>query len=352
MVEAEPAGSHPELHGADSILDTGGVRVGHWSDRRAATGCTVILAPPEGAVAACDIRGGAPGTRETDLLDAGRLVQRVHAIVLSGGSAFGLDAATGVMRYLEQQGVGFPTRSGPVPIVAGAVIFDLGLGRSDVRPDAEAGYQAARAASARRFSQGTAGAGTGATVAKLAGSRAVKGGLGSAAERLAGGLVIGALAVVNAVGEIVDPASGRVVAGGTRDNHPFDLLEYLRTRPRRQPEPGSNTTLAVLATNAALSHSQAHRLAAMAHAGLARTIRPSHTPADGDSVFVLSVGALSIEQEDLLPLGALGARAIERSVLRAVLRARGLAGVPSAVELAVLGNAPHKLRPPSSPVDV
>ncbi len=353
MVAAGSAGNHPEAQGEDSILDTGGIRVGHWTNRRAGTGCTVLLAPAEGAVAACDIRGGAPGTRETDLLDAGRLVQRVHAVLLAGGSAFGLDAATGVMRYLEERGIGFATRSGSVPIVVGAVIFDLGLGLYDVRPDADAGYRAARRASGRRLAQGTAGAGTGATVAKAGGSGPLKGGLGSASERLAGGLVVGALTVVNAVGEIVDPADGRVLAGArTLAGGPLDLLEYLRGRPHRLPEAGTNTTLAVVTTNAALSHNQAHRLAAMAHAGLARTIRPSHPPADGDSVFALSVGNQPIEPVDLLALGALGARAVERAVLRSVIRAQGLAGIPSIGELDQASGAPHKPGPAGSAVDV
>jgi L-aminopeptidase/D-esterase-like protein len=326
---------HPESSGEDSILDVGGLRVGHWTNRRAATGCTVILAPPEGAVAACDIRGGAPGTRETDLLEGGRLVQRVHAVLLSGGSAYGLDAATGVMRYLEERGVGFHMRSAVVPIVSGAVIFDLGLGRSDVRPDAAAGYRAARDASAHRLAQGTIGAGTGATVAKAgAAGAAMKGGLGSAAERLSGGLVIGAVAVVNALGEILDPTTGQILAARRAASEgPVETLEYLRGRPRALPPPGTNTSLAVLATNALLSNDQAQRLAVMAHAGFARTIRPSHTPVDGDSIFVLSAGPVSIEEPDIVALGALGARAIERAVLRAVLRASGLASVPSIQDL-------------------
>jgi L-aminopeptidase/D-esterase-like protein len=319
--------NHPEAAGADSILDTAGLRIGHWTNRRAATGCTVILAPPDGSVAACDIRGGAPGTRETDLLDTGRLVQRIHAILLTGGSAFGLDAASGVMRFLEERRIGFATRGGPVPIVVGAVIYDLGVGRSDVRPDAAAGYRAAQIASSRRLAQGSVGAGTGATVAK-GGGRAVKGGLGSASERLAGGLVVGALSVVNAIGEIVDPQDGRVLAPAcSASGEPLDLIEHLRARPRSLPEAGTNTTLSVLATNAALNHDQASRLATMAHAGLARTIRPSHTPGDGDTVFVLSVGGLPVGPEDMTAIGALGARAIERSVLRAVLRAESLAGI-------------------------
>ncbi|MGI8552929.1 MAG: P1 family peptidase [Dehalococcoidia bacterium] len=320
--------------GQDSILDVGGLRVGHWTNRRAATGCTVILCPPEGAIAAADVRGGAPGTRETDLLDAGRLVRQIHAVLLSGGSAYGLDAATGVMRYLEERGTGFKMGATIVPIVSAAVIYDLGIGRGDVRPDAEAGYRACRAARARGLAQGSVGAGTGATVAKVGGPQyAIKGGLGSASESLAGGLVVGAIVAVNAVGEIVDPIDGRIVAARrTTPDEPSDVVEFLRSRPRRQPEPAANTTIAVVATNAVLSKDQAQRLATMAHAGLARTIRPSHTPADGDSVFALATGALEVPEGDMLALGSLACRALERAVLRGVLRAESLAGVPSAGE--------------------
>jgi len=313
----------PEATGDDSILDVGGLRIGHWTSRRAATGCTVILAPPEGAIAACDIRGGAPGTRETDLLDAGRTVQAVHAVLLSGGSAYGLDAASGVMRFLEERGIGFRTRHAVVPIVVAAVLFDLGTGRSDVRPDAAAGYRAAQSASGSRLIQGSVGAGTGATVAKLgAEGSPQRGGLGSASEHLAGGLTVGALAVVNAVGEIVDPTDGTVIAGRIdRQGEPILSLDYLRSRTAPHVEQGTSTTLAVVATNARLSKDQAQRLATMAHAGLARTIRPSHTPMDGDTVFALSTGIRTVQETDLLAIGALGARAVERSVLRAVIRA-------------------------------
>jgi L-aminopeptidase/D-esterase-like protein len=325
---------HGELSGTDSILDVAGLRVGHWTNRRAATGCTVILAPTSGAVAAGDVRGGAPGTRETDLLDPGRLVQRLNAVIFAGGSAFGLDAAAGVMRFLEEHGTGHRMRDAVVPIVAGAIIFDLGTGRSDVRPDSDAGYQAARKASARRLEQGSVGAGTGATVAKIGGGgAALKGGVGSASERLAGGLIVAALAVVNAAGEIVDPATGSTIAARRGEAGSTDVLEYLRQRPQRPAEAGTNTTLVVVATNAELSKDQAHRVAAMAHDGLARTTHPSHTPMDGDTVFALATAELPIADADLVAIGALGARAVERAVLRGVLRATGLAGVPSVMEL-------------------
>jgi L-aminopeptidase/D-esterase-like protein len=322
------------IQGADSILDVGGLRVGHWTSRRAATGCTVILAPAEGAVAAVDVRGGAPGTRETDLLAPGRTVRRVHAVLLSGGSAYGLDAATGVMRFLEERGIGWKMRSAIVPIVTAAVIYDLGVSDAHTRPDAESGYRASRLASSHALKQGSVGAGTGATVAKILGaSQSVKGGIGSASERLSGGLIVGALAVVNAVGEIVNPDSGEVVAGcRQRPGDSIEPMESLRARPGSLPEQGGNTTLAVVATNAALDSSDALRLATMAHGGIARTIRPSHTPADGDTVFALSVGRIDVVAADLLPICALATRALERAILRAVLNADGLAGVPSAVE--------------------
>lgn len=314
----------------DSILDVGGLRVGHWTDRIAVTGCTVILCPPEGAVAAVDVRGGAPGTRETDLLGPGRRVPRIHAVLLTGGSAFGLEAAAGVVRFLEERGIGFETAAARVPIVPGAVIYDLGIGRPDVRPNAESGYQACLLARDDGVEQGSVGAGTGATVAKLGGAaQAVKGGLGSASERLAGGLVVGALAVVNAVGEVVDPADGRVVTPRRpAPGEPADLLEFLRSRSRRRHELGASTVISAVATNAALSKDQALRLAIMAHAGLPRTIRPAFTPADGDTLFALATGAEPISDDDLLPLGALAARALERAILRAVLLAEGLGGVP------------------------
>lgn len=325
---------HPELTGDDSILDVGGLRVGHWTNRRAATGCTVLLAPPEGAIAAADVRGGAPGTRETDLLDAGRVVQRVHAILLAGGSAFGLDAAGGVMRYLEERGTGHRMRDAVVPIVAGAVIFDLGTGLGHIRPDADSGRKAAISASSRRLEQGSVGAGTGATVAKLGGAGfRVKGGLGSASESLSGGVVVGALAVVNAVGDIIDPCNGATIAGRLGTEKSDDVIEYLRRLSGGNIGEGSNTTLVAVATNAALTKDQAHRVAAMAHDGIARTTRPSHTPMDGDTVFALSTGEIPIAETDLVNIGGLGARAVERAILRGVLRATSLAGVATAGEL-------------------
>jgi len=279
-------------------------------------------------VAAVDVRGGAPGTRETDVLGPGNLVDRVHAVLLSGGSAFGLDAATGVMRFLEERGVGVPTPGGPVPIVVGAVLYDLSIGRADIRPDADAGYAACLAARAGRFAQGSVGAGTGATVGKALGpAGAVKGGIGSAAEALPGGIVVGALVAVNCFGEVIDPDAGRVLAGPRDDKGGFaSTLDALRKRPPSLPFGATNSTIGVVATNARLTREQAYRLAVMAHDGLARAVRPAHTAVDGDVFFALATGA-GEQVADVIALGALAARAVERAIVRAVTEARGLAGV-------------------------
>jgi len=284
-------------------------------------------------VAAVDVRGGAPGTRETDVLRPGNLVDRVHAVLLSGGSAFGLDAATGVMRFLEERGVGVPTPGGLVPIVVGAVLYDLSIGRADIRPDADAGYAACRAARAGRFVQGSVGAGTGATVGKALGpARAVKGGIGSAAESLPGGIVVGALVAVNCFGEVLDPDAGRVLAGPRDDKGGFaSTLDTLRKRPPSLAYGATNSTIGVVATNARLTREQAYRLAVMAHDGLARAVRPAHTPVDGDVLFALATGS-GEQVADVIALGALAARAVERAVVRGVTEARGLAGVPSVGE--------------------
>ncbi|MGQ9572462.1 MAG: P1 family peptidase [Dehalococcoidia bacterium] len=319
----------------DALIAVPGLRVGHWSDRRAATGCTVVLCEA-GAVAAVDARGGAPGTRETDVLRPGNLVERVQAVLLSGGSAFGLDAAAGVMRYLEEQGAGFPTPGGPVPIVVGAVLYDLSIGRADVRPDAAAGYAACQAAKGGRILQGSVGAGCGATAGKALGmARAVKGGIGSASEGAASGIVVGALVAVNCFGEVIDPDSGRILAGPRDEKGGFlSTLDILRRRPPSAPLGGfTNSTIGVVATNACLSREQAYRLAVMAHDGLARAVRPAHTPVDGDVLFALATGA-SEAPVDLVTLGALAARAVERAIVRAVREARGLAGVPAVKEWA------------------
>jgi L-aminopeptidase/D-esterase-like protein len=314
----------------DAITDVRGVRVGHWTDRRALTGCTVVL-PPSGSIAGVDVRGAAPGTRETDLLRPGNLVQEAHAFLLTGGSAFGLDAATGVMRWCAERGVGLAFGGHTVPIVPAAVIFDLGIGRADLRPDAAAGYAAAAAAKGGRVSQGNAGAGAGATVAKILGpSRALKGGLGSASEALAGGLIVGAVMVVNAGGEVVDSAGGRVIAGprGEEPGRFVSALEALRSAPA--PERPGNTTIGVVATNARLTKEQANRLATVAHDGIARAVRPAHTRSDGDTLFAFATGERDCPPELLRGLEALAALAVERAIVKAVLAARSAGGVPAA----------------------
>ncbi|MCA1644642.1 MAG: P1 family peptidase [Chloroflexi bacterium] len=302
-----------------SITAIGGIRVGHWTDLAAATGCTVVLCAP-GAVAGVDIRGAAPATRETDLLQPGSLVGRAHAILLTGGSAFGLAAATGVMRFLEERGVGFATQAGPVPIVPAAALFDLGIGRADVRPEAAAGYAACQAAS-ETVAEGCVGAGTGATVAKLGGpSGAVKSGIGTACHRLADGTLVAALVAVNAVGAIYDPRTGAALA-----------------TPRAHSDPGlfagTNTTIGVIATTARLDAGGAQRLAIGGHDGLALAVRPAHTIYDGDTLFTLSLPASDAPEAtpaDLLALGQAAAEVVVEAILRGVRAATLLHGIPAA----------------------
>lgn len=323
----------------EGITQIAGISAGHWTDSDAATGCTVVLCP-DGAVASVDVRGGAPGTRETDLLTPGALVDRVHAVLLTGGSAYGLDAAGGVMRWLEERGHGRDVSRDPdkrvvVPIVPAAVIFDLGHGRSDVRPGADAGYAACEAASTEAPAEGSVGAGAGATVAKVLGpDRALKGGIGAAVERTESGVSVAAIVAVNAVGEIVEPDTGQVIAGprGEEPGSFVSSLDVLRKEPLLPPyATEANSTIGVVATDAVLTRDQAHRLAVAAQTGLARAIRPAHTTVDGDTVFSLATG-LNPTSTDVLQLGALAARAMERAIVRGVQKAAGLAGVPSAAE--------------------
>jgi len=311
-----------------------GITVGHHTLEGRPTGCTVVLAE-SGAVGAVEVRGGAPGTRETDLLRPDNLVSTVHAIVLAGGSAFGLDAAGGVMRYLGEKGVGFQTSSGPVPIVPAAILFDLNVGdRPEIRPDGACVYEAARAARPGPVAEGSVGAGAGATIGKMLGrNRAMKGGIGSAAFRTADGLVVGAIVAVNAVGSVVDPRTGQPVAGvrtedGRRLEDPFALVRraVATTAPWRE-----NTTIGVVATNAKLSKAQALTVAEMAHAGIARTIVPAHMPSDGDALFALATGAHE-RDADVGVIGALAAEAVSDAILRAVRLATGVAGYPSVRE--------------------
>lgn len=298
------------------ITDVPGVRVGHWTDAAGRTGCTVVLLPDAGAVAGVDVRGAAPGTRETDLLAPANSVQAVHALLLTGGSAFGLAAADGVMRRLEERGIGVETGSGRVPIVPAAVLYDLGAGSPRSRPDATAGYRAAVAAEAGSpCGRGPVGAGAGATVGKAFGD-STPAGIGTASLRLVAGGTVGALAAVNALGDVVEE-DGSVKAG------PGTAARLLADSPPPAPTPGTNTTLVVLATDLALTKTQAHRLAVVAHDGLARSIRPVHTAFDGDTVFAASTGAVTHEQTLVLETAA--AEVVARAVRDAV-RARGETG--------------------------
>ena len=321
-----------------SITDVSGLRVGHFTDTRRPTGCTVILTP-EGAVAGVDVRGAAPGTRETELLSPLNAVEQVHSIVLAGGSAFGLDAAGGVMRWLDERGFGIEVGPVRVPIVPAAILFDLWVGDSTIRPDAASGYAACEAASIGSVVEGNVGAGAGATVGKLFGiHRAMRGGIGSASITV-GGITVGALVAVNAIGDVIDPSTGQTVAGA-RTADGSALLGTMRALLRGELpvllQPGLATTLGVVATDAVLTKVQANKLAQMAHDGLARSINPVHTMSDGDTVFALATGT-SGETAHLSLLGALGAEAMAAAVLRAVRAATALSG-PGLPDLPAAGD--------------
>lgn len=304
-----------------------GIKVGHWTDERGVTGCTVILCP-EGAVAGGEVRGSAPGTRETDLLRPGHLVQKVHAVLLSGGSAFGLDAASGVVRYLEERGYGFDTGVARVPIVPTAIIFDLGIGDPKARPGPEAGYRACLEAG-ERVAEGSVGAGTGATIGKILGvQKATKGGLGTAS-RKHGDLIVAALMVVNAFGDVIDPNRGRIIAGPRNDKGFLSTVELMK-QAFPPPEARQNTTIGVIATNAMLDKEQANKLAQFASHGMARVIHPFATMFDGDAVFALATGQV---ESDINFVGALAVEVVMEAILRAVYQAKGLAGIPGTSEI-------------------
>jgi L-aminopeptidase/D-esterase-like protein len=290
----------------------------------------------QGVVAGVDVRGAAPGTRDTELLDPTNLVDRVHAIALSGGSAFGLDVASGVMRYLEERKIGFPFGGAYVPIVPGAVLFDLPVGsNARVRPDADCGYKASQSATTGRVAEGSVGAGAGATVGKFAAvNRPMKGGIGTASITLPGGVIIAALVAVNPAGDVVDPATGRIVAGarGEDGTSLIDVRKLMRAGMAAPPRPGENTTLAVVATNAVLTRAQARRVASMAHDGFARAIVPAHTMVDGDTIFTLATGTHQGEVNMSL-VGALAAEMVADAILRAVREATGLPGYPAVREI-------------------
>ena len=321
----------------NTITDVPGIEVGHAQDDEALTGCTVILCR-KGAVAGVDVRGGAPGTRETDLLNPSTLVQKVHAVMLAGGSAYGLDAASGVMRYLEEQGIGFDVGVAKVPIVPAAILFDLNVGRPDVRPDAEMGYRAASAASKEVPEEGNVGAGTGASIGKILGPKtAMKAGLGTASME-ANGVVVGAIVAVNAWGDVVDPKSGEIVAGARstklgplklgQDGYFADTLEMMKSFLGRTVvgvATKANTVIGVVATNAKLTQAEATKVAQMAQDGLARTIRPAHTMLDGDTIFALATGA---KKADVSTVGAFAAEVMAGAILRAVRNAASAGGLP------------------------
>lgn len=330
-----------------NLCDVPGVLVGHATDDVGLTGCTAILFDaPVGAVVGVDVRGSSPGTRETDLLDPMGRVEETHALLLTGGSALGLGAADGVVRFLEEKGVGYDVRVARIPLVPAAVIFDLAVGDPTARPGPEMGYQAAASALNGDFEQGSVGAGTGASVGKVLGrERAMKGGLGSSSVALPGGLVVAALAVVNAFGDVRDPSTGAILAGPRKeDGTHADSVEHLMgAAPFMRWD--ENTTLAVVATNAGLTKPEATKVAQVAHNGLARTVYPVHTSLDGDLVFAASIGGpAGREASEFFDdpasiaatpdiVGAWGAHVVAEAIVRAVHSAKGTRDLPAASEM-------------------
>lgn len=324
----------------NAITDVPGIEVGQAQDLDALTGVTVIVCR-KGAVGGVDQRGGAPGTRETDLLNPINLVEKVHAVVLAGGSAFGLDSASGVMKYLEEQKIGFDVGVARVPIVPAAILFDLALGRADVRPTPEMGYRAAAAANAEKVAEGNVGAGTGASVGKIFGNAgAMKSGLGTASIDIGGGIIVGALVAVNAYGDVVDPQTGKIIAGArTVKAGPLtlgapgyfaDTLATMKTFAGRMIEGfamRSNTVIGVVATNAKLTKPEANKMAQMAQDGLARAIRPAHTMLDGDTIFALATGLLR-KDADVSLVGTFAAEVFAEACVRAVKAAGSAGGLP------------------------
>ena len=341
IVMAENPSPSPSVSRNLTLTAVPGIKVGHFTLTERPTGCTVILTEA-GAVASVDVRGGAPGTRETDLLNPVNHVQKVNAIVLAGGSAFGLDAASGVVRWLDERDIGYDARVAKVPIVPAAILFDLGVGgKPKVRPTAECGYAAAAAATTDPVAEGSIGAGAGATVGKFAGPmRMTKAGIGTAAITMADGTVVAALVAVNAAGDIIDPATGRVVAGvRSADGKGFaDARIILRSgvtgRPVA-PRPVENTTIGVVATSATLTKVQALKVAQMAHDGFARAISPVHTPGDGDTIFALATGndATPADDQRMGMIGALAAEVMADAIVRAATQATSAAGIPALRDL-------------------
>jgi L-aminopeptidase/D-esterase-like protein len=327
---------------SNAITDIEGVRVGHAHDEVALTGCTVILCEG-GAVGGVDQRGGAPGTRETDLLRPLHLVQNVHAVVLTGGSAFGLDAAGGVMKYLEEKNIGFDTQVARVPIVPAAVLFDLNVGNPKVRPDAAMGYAACQNATSDEAANGNIGAGAGATVGKVFGlGQAMKSGVGTASIDLGGGLIVGALVAVNSFGDVVDPGTGKILAGARKIDLPLakkaEGIQFADTLATMKSFVGktimhfasrSNTVIGVVATNADLTKEETNKVAQMAHDGLARAIRPAHTLFDGDTIFTMATGK---KKADVNLIGAYAAEVTAQAIVRSVMFAKSAGGVPGILQ--------------------
>ena len=310
-----------------------GVSVGHYTDEKSMRGCTVIKFPANGAVAGVDVRGAAPGTCETDLLAPENLVDRINGLLLTGGSAFGLHSAAGVMQRLEEEGCGLDVGSVKVPIVPAAAVFDLAVGDPKVRPDAKWGYIACKNASTAPVKQGNAGAGTGATVGKSFGmEKAMKGGVGSYAIRIDGGVIVAAIAVVNAMGDVVDPMTGKIIAGarGSEKGTFIDTEAMLIGNRKMSMGPGLNTTIGVVAVNAPYTKTQLTKIAQMSHDGMARAIRPVHTMYDGDTIFAVSVADPDVKvAPDMNVIGAAAVQAFSMAVVEAVKNARGVEGIPS-----------------------
>jgi L-aminopeptidase/D-esterase-like protein len=308
------------------FTDIEGIQIGHAQDLEAATGCTVIISE-KGATVGVDVRGGAPGTRETDLLNPVNLVQKIHAIILAGGSAFGLDAAAGVMKYLEERDIGFDVHVMRVPIVCATVLFDLAIGNHRIRPDKEMGYQACLNAGSTECKQGIVGAGTGATVGKILGmGQAMKSGLGCYALQ-AEDLKVGALVAVNCLGDVVDPLTGKRLAGPLNEDMQTlaDTEEIMiKSYSDKKNLFSGNTTIGVVATNVAFTKAQVTKLASMAQNGYARTMRPAHSMYDGDTIFAMSTSRV---EADLSVVGLLAARVMERAVIAAVKNAKSLCGL-------------------------
>ena len=309
-----------------------GILVGQHTLEERPTGCTVLLTET-GVIAGVDVRGSAPGTRETELLRSENTVEKVHAIVLSGGSAFGLDVASGVVRYLEEQGIGFDLGYVKVPIVPAAILLDLQVGaKPHIRPDANCGYVAASAATSGKVLEGNVGAGAGATVGKIAGfKRAMKSGIGTSLLSLSDGLQVAAIVAVNALGDVIDPSTGQIIAGARTEDGKglLNTRQFIREGSSFRERPGENTTIGVVATNASLTKTEANKVAQMAHDGLARAINPSHTGGDGDTLFVLATGVWDKDVSVSL-IGSLAAEVTAEAIIRAVLAADSLPGLPAA----------------------